>query len=109
MKILLERIKILAKENKISLKDLSRTLGWGENTLYKWDTQSPSVDKIDKVANYFNVSTDYLLGRTDLKRYVIPDERFQTFAAHIDDDATEEEIEEILAFIEFKKNLKKNK
>lgn len=109
MKILLERIKILAKENKISLKDLSRNLGWGENTLYKWDTQSPSVDKIDKVANYFNVSTDYLLGRTDLKRYVIPDERFQTFAAHIDDDATEEEIEEILAFIEFKKNLKKNK
>ncbi|MFD2869861.1 helix-turn-helix domain-containing protein [Kurthia populi] len=109
MKILLERIKILAKENKINLKDLSKNLGWGENTLYKWATQSPSVDKIDKVANYFNVSTDYLLGRTDLKRYVIPDERFQTFAAHIDDDATEEEIEEILAFIEFKKNLKKNK
>ena len=25
----------------------------------------PSGDKIEKVADYFNVSTDYLLGRTD--------------------------------------------
>lgn len=35
------------------------------NAFYKWRTQSPKVDTIQKVADYFNVSTDYLLGRVD--------------------------------------------
>lgn len=109
MTIFLDRVKLLAKEKKISMAELEREIEVSKNTSYTWKTKVPNSNTLEKVADYFDVSADYLLGRTDLKRYVIPDERFQTFAAHIDDDATEEEIEEILAFIEFKKNLKKNK
>lgn len=31
-------------------------------------TNKSSIDKVQKVADYFNVSTDYLLGRTPYKR-----------------------------------------
>ena len=109
--ILSEKIMSLRKQNGWSQENLADQLDVSRQSVSKWEsgTSIPDIEKIVKMSELFNVSTDYLLGRTDLKRYVIPDERFQTFAAHIDDDATEEEIEEILAFIEFKKNLKKNK
>ena len=35
----------------------------GANSLYKWKNQQPTIDKIERVADFFNVSTNYLLGR----------------------------------------------
>ncbi|MBJ8204251.1 helix-turn-helix transcriptional regulator [Bacillus cereus] len=57
-------IKSLADKNGISLSDLAKQLNMGENSLYKWKTQKPAVDKLQLVADYFDVSVDYLLGRT---------------------------------------------
>ncbi|EUJ48697.1 helix-turn-helix domain-containing protein [Listeria fleischmannii] len=62
-----ERIKNLCIENGISIKELSLSLGFGENVIYSWKQKTPGIDKLQKVADYFDVSTDYLLGRTDLK------------------------------------------
>lgn len=59
-----DRIKELATGKHISVAELERTLGFSNGSLYKWSTTSPSIDKVSKVANFFNVSTDYLLGRT---------------------------------------------
>jgi|GEM_PF-1910683 len=61
---LLERIKELCIEKGINPSKLEIELGFGRATLYKWEKSSPTADKIEKVANYFNVSVDYLLGRT---------------------------------------------
>ncbi|WP_242145854.1 MULTISPECIES: helix-turn-helix domain-containing protein [unclassified Bacillus cereus group] len=61
------RIKELADKKGISLSELAIQLNMGENSLYKWKTQKPTVDKLQKVADYFDVSTDYLLGRTQNK------------------------------------------
>ena len=63
----LERIKLLAKQRGITLKELASKVGIGENSLYRWDKTSPQSDKLQKVADYFDVSTDYLLGRTEKK------------------------------------------
>lgn len=60
---LLERVKYLANKQKISLKELALKLGMGESAIYKWDKSAPSTDNLKKVADYFGVSTDYLLGR----------------------------------------------
>lgn len=60
-----EIIQMLAKKQGKSVKDVSRELGFGESTIYKWKKQSPKAEYIEKVAQYFNVSTDYLLGRTE--------------------------------------------
>lgn len=62
---IVERIKFLCKLRKISVAELERTLRMSNSTIRKWDINKPSVDKIEKVADYFNVSVDYLLGRSD--------------------------------------------
>ena len=62
---LLERIKKLAKQKDISIYQLEEEIDIGRNTIYQWNKRTPSADKLQKVADYFNVSTDYLLGRTD--------------------------------------------
>ena len=60
-----EKIKKLAKERGITLIQLEENLGYSRNTLYKLKTQKPNAERIAEIADYFNVSTDYLLGRTD--------------------------------------------
>ncbi|RPJ97253.1 XRE family transcriptional regulator [Rummeliibacillus sp. TYF005] len=65
----LERIKNLCKQFNISVTILEEKLDFPKNTLYQWNKRTPSVDKLEKVADYFNVSIDYLLGRTDKRNY----------------------------------------
>lgn len=62
-----EQIKKLSDERKISLKDLANKLGFGENYFYnmKNTKSSPSSEVLLKVADYFHVSVDYLLGREE--------------------------------------------
>lgn len=66
---LFDRVKKLAKKQQKSLKIVSEDLGFGENYFYTWKTKTPGVDKLQAVADYFGVSTDYLLGRTDDSHY----------------------------------------
>jgi putative repressor-phage-associated len=60
-----EKIKELADNHGISLTKLEEDLGYSRNTLYKLKSQKPNAERISEIADYFNVSTDYLLGRTD--------------------------------------------
>ncbi|MGJ8731383.1 helix-turn-helix domain-containing protein [Listeria aquatica] len=60
-----ERIKQLADKDGITIKELEAELGFVKNSLYKWKKASPSIDRVEKVASYFNVSVDFLLGRID--------------------------------------------
>lgn len=63
--MLFDRIKQLARNRGVSLKKVATDLGFGENTIYKWKTQSPKAEYLEKVADYFDVTVDYLLGRND--------------------------------------------
>ncbi len=58
-----DRIRELANSKGLSLPNLESELGFGNGTIVKWDKSSPNTDKLQKVADYFNVSVDYLLGR----------------------------------------------
>ena len=60
-----ERVKETANLRKINLQTLAEKSGMGINSIYGWKTKTPSVEKISAVADVLNVSTDYLLGRTD--------------------------------------------
>ncbi|EMK2594086.1 helix-turn-helix transcriptional regulator [Bacillus cereus] len=62
-----ERVKELANNQGLSLAELERRLDFSPNTLYKLKTQKPSIDRIEAIAQFFDVSTDYLLGRTKKK------------------------------------------
>ena len=63
--MLVERIKYLSDKRGENLKTVAQKLGFSENAFYKWNTQNPKAESIQKVADYFNVSVDYLIGRTD--------------------------------------------
>lgn len=64
---LVERIKTLCKEKKITIAELERKTGISNGQIRKWDSSIPGVDKLEAIADYFNVGTDYLLGRTSKK------------------------------------------
>ncbi|EPI2836442.1 helix-turn-helix domain-containing protein [Listeria monocytogenes] len=97
-----ERIKKLSAKKGITISQLTSELEMGENSIYRWKTQKPALDKLQKVADYFNVSIDYLVGRTDKPTIDtdIPPEA-TTLAAHIDPSATEEDMKKILEYIDF--------
>ncbi|MYN70468.1 helix-turn-helix domain-containing protein [Streptococcus suis] len=60
-----EKIKELCKKQGISLNQLEDKLGFSQNYIYSMKKGNPKVENLQKIADYFNVSTDYLLGRTD--------------------------------------------
>ncbi|MGT2834056.1 helix-turn-helix domain-containing protein [Streptococcus hyointestinalis] len=61
----LERIKELAQKKGYSLQKVAEDLGFSVNYLYTLKEKVPKSDRLQELADYFNVSTDYLLGRTD--------------------------------------------
>ena len=60
-----DRIKELAKKQGLSINSLEEKLGYSRNTIYNLKNSKPSTERISEIADYFNVSTDYLLGRAD--------------------------------------------
>ncbi|MGM0124614.1 hypothetical protein IGI37_001992 [Enterococcus sp. AZ194] len=61
-----ERIKFLTKQRSKTMKQVTSDLGYSENYFYSLKSgKQPSADKLNELAEYFNVSVDYLLGRTD--------------------------------------------
>lgn len=64
--MLVDKIKELAKSRGKSMKQVALDLGLPYNTFYKWNKQTPKIDKIKVVADYFGVSIDYLLGNEEV-------------------------------------------
>lgn len=60
-----ERIKDLAK-GKISINKLEKELGISRGSLCKIDKNKPTSEKLQKIADFFDVSTDYLLTGQDI-------------------------------------------
>lgn len=71
--ITVKRIEILCEEKEMTVTSLETSIGIAQGSIRKWDKINPSIDKILKIAGYFNVSSDYLLGLSD-SRYSVEDE-----------------------------------
>jgi len=67
MNLFVERLKELLSESGKMQKDICIDLNISRQKLSKWKTSynEPSIDEIIMIANYFKVSTDYLLGVED--------------------------------------------
>lgn len=61
------RLKELRKKRKISQLKLATDLNMNQNTISRYETMEREADykTLITLANYFDVSIDYLLGRTD--------------------------------------------
>lgn len=98
-----ERIKQRRKELKINADELATYVGVSPSTIFRYekgDIEKMPTTVLEKIATKLRTTPSYLMGWDDTNT---------TYAAHIDEDATEEEIEEIMAYIEMKRNLRRNR
>lgn len=79
---ILNRIKELTSKKGISLAELERQTNLSSGSITKWNKSSPSIDKVNALADYFDVSVDYLLGRTELPRYIVDDAERESSIEH---------------------------
>lgn len=61
------RLKEIRKAKGISQLKLAMDLNMNQNTISRYETgeREPGIDDLVKIADYFHVSIDYLLERTD--------------------------------------------
>ena len=66
-KIFAERIKILRTEKNIKQSELGEMVGLTSNAISDIERgrRTTTLEKLDTLADYFDVSVDYLMGRTD--------------------------------------------
>lgn len=64
-----ERLKEIRKEKNVTQGQVAEYIGTtrANYTGYETGARKPPHDKIIKLANFFGISTDYLLGLTDIK------------------------------------------
>lgn len=69
----MKNLREIRNRQKLSMKSLGNEIGVSESTisLYETGKRQPDNDTLKKLCDYFNVSADYLLGRTDVP-YVDP-------------------------------------
>ena len=58
---MVNKIRDLAEKRSLSIAKLEQALEFGNGTIYKWKTSSPTADKIKKVAEYLGTTVDELL------------------------------------------------
>lgn len=65
-----QRLRELRKGNNISQKKLSNYLNFGYTAIANYESgrNQPSLDTVKKIAQYFNVTVDYLIGASDYPR-----------------------------------------
>ena len=79
--LIYDKVVELCKEKGISQRQLQRDLNLSISTVSKWKTSAPRPETLEAVADYFNVTTDYLTGRT---KYRNKEHMLQSFDNNID-------------------------
>jgi len=67
------RLKELRSEKRITQEQLAEAVGLERSSIGKYEGNQnvvPSVEILNAIADYFNVTTDYLLGRTNLYKKI---------------------------------------
>lgn len=101
------RLKTLRNEHSWTQADLANKINVSPKTIGAWErgTREPPIETITKLSDIFGVSADYLLGKTTQKNSE-PNDNAMLIAAHIEPDATEEDMAKILDYIEMVKKSK---
>lgn len=70
MQILAERLIDLRTRKKVSRREVAVSVGIVERTYMRYENneRDPDAPVLKKLADYYDVSADYLLGRTDTSK-----------------------------------------
>ena len=117
-----DKLKELRESKKITQQDMANVLGIARGTYahYEINRREPDNDTLKKIANYFNVSTDYLLDRISMPNNTLIQKQYKDEQAErfypINNDLLEgipekdkaDALRDIEAFREFFKTKYKN-
>ena len=116
-----ERLRELRVQSNYSQQDLADKMGVTKQTIsqYERGVRKPDMDTLTALCDIFNVSSDYLMGKSDvtvrllnsddLKRLNLSYQKQSDMAAHFDgEEFTEDEWEEIERFKMFVKSKREN-
>lgn len=113
-----EKIAKLAESRGVTIQIVEQECGMSNGSIKKWTTSTPKADRVAKVAEYFKVSVDYLLGLSDyknnydewnakynnngdMKHKVKQIETLDTLAAHLEDkEITDEKIKALTQYMD---------
>ena len=102
----MNRLKILREEKGLLQEEVGKFLGISGRSIsnYENGNRDMSPDTIIKLADFFGVSTDYLLGKSDIRNLEEKIKEEFSFAFHKETEGLSEE--EIIEAIEFYKRIK---
>lgn len=103
------RLKLLRKERRLTQNELAEYLHTKNTTIsnYENEVSSPDMDMLKEIASFFNVSTDYLLGKTNTRDENVSDIDVAFYNQHgIITEEQRKEIENFIAFIKSRDNKK---
>ena len=105
------RLKELRLQKRLKQSELAEVLHVKQNTISNWENGKTEISNADAIAiaNFFGVTVDYLLGRSEEK--TPPDEDLSEGERELMEmvsQLTDEEIREIAQFIEFLVSKRKN-
>lgn len=93
-----EILKKLRKEKGLSGQELASILKVHKGSISNWETnrRSPDKEMLNTIAEYFDVSIDYLLGRTNERNLHKEEEKTSSEGIDLDKKDIEEIIDELL-------------
>ena len=97
------RFKQLCKENGVTQKQALADMGMGRNAAQSWINGSPSLETLQKIADYFGITTDDVLG-TEHKKTPTPEKGERDYLKIMTafDQADESTREAILLLLKLK-------
>jgi len=114
-----ETLKNLRISKNLTQTDIAKELKISRPTYTRYETgeREPNFETLNKLADFFNVSTDFLLGKTDEKdikkeeSLIIPDDLKDVKVAfhHGEDGLTQDEVDKIAEYVQFLKSQRKDK
>lgn len=102
-----ERLKQLRVKNNVTQQELADYIGVGRPSIAGYETKKkhPDYDKLKLIAQFFNVSTDYLLEITDICEPVNNNPTIATHREEYGEDLpiqARKELDEFINYLKFK-------
>lgn len=97
---LYERLIQYVRQSGISVNTLEKAIGVSGSTILRWNKYEAKFKHMVAIANYFNISLDYLAGRTNnsaLEKQVYKDSTYKIIDVVERLDISEQELSTLLA------------
>lgn len=95
---LLERVKILCISKGVSQRKMEQDIGISNGASSKWGASSPSIEILQKLSNYFEVSLNYLMAGDDNPATILSKKDEQDIAKRLENTLADLDANEALMF-----------